>query len=250
LKKQDFKAAFKTLAVGLTEQVAPRSAAQYQSIIRLAEISKQNGMESAFYFKASRPGARDSGYRPEWKWVRQLIFSLRQQGFEIGFHPGYQTFDNFETLMSEKKRFDTLLGYSSYGGRQHYLRFRAPQTWNFWEAAGFSYDSSVGYPDYEGFRCGTCLPYRPFDVDADREIEITEIPLIVMDGTLAEYRRLTFDQGRLKILELAKRACEVGGVFTLLWHNTSLQDLPAQWTEAYSQVVSELSVMQRNALPA
>jgi hypothetical protein len=249
LKKHNFKGALKIIETGLMERVIPRFTPYSQSIVKLAAISKQNGMKSVFYFKASKSGRYDSGYSPEWNWVKEIITSLRNQGFEIGLHPGYQTLDDFEILMQEKKRFDEILGVKSYGGRQHYLRFRVPDTWRFWEEAGFSYDSSMGYHDHEGFRCGTCFPYHPFDLIDDREMNIMEIPLIVMEGSLAEYRGMPAEQGEQKILELARRSYEVGGVFTLLWHNTSLEKMSTSWSEAYYRIVYELSLMQKK-LPA
>jgi len=56
-----------------------------------------------------------------------------------------------------------------------------------------------------------CLPSRPFDVEVDRELAVTEIPLIVMDGTLRQYRGLTPAEGEALILALADRCRRVGG---------------------------------------
>ena len=47
--------------------------------------------------------------------------------------------------------------------RQHYLRWRAPTTWQNWEDAGLDYDSTVGYADHVGFRAGTCYEYPIFN---------------------------------------------------------------------------------------
>ena len=44
-----------------------------------------------------------------------------------------------------------------FGGRMHYLRIKWPTTLYFWEKAKFAYDSSMGYADLPGFRCGTCF---------------------------------------------------------------------------------------------
>jgi hypothetical protein len=245
IKKQSLRKAFKTFNKGITDFVNPKSNPIFQGIIDLSNYVMQFGMFGAFYFKASRLTTYDSGYKPEWTWVKALIYLLRDQGFEIGLHPSYETVDNFQRLLEEKKRFDRILGGKKYGGRQHYLRFKVPDTWLFWEKAGFTYDSSMGYHDYEGFRCGTCFPYRPFDTIGNRQMKIVEIPLIVMDGTLAVYRELSAEQGEKNMLELAKRCCEVGGVYTLLWHNSSLHGNWEPWAEAYKRVVSKLAIMTK-----
>src|SRR5213079_764648 len=88
-------------------------------------------------------------------------------------------------------RLDAVIGGNVVGGRQHYLRFRVPETWREWEAAGLRYDSTMTFAGHEGFRCGTSHAYRPFDLEEDRELMIEELPLVVMDGTLRLYRGLT-----------------------------------------------------------
>jgi hypothetical protein len=244
LKKRNMQSALEVVRAALWEYTRPQEHQDYRGILKLAALSKQNDMESAFYFKASKPGAYDSGYKPEWRWVKDLIRSLHEQGFEIGFHPGYETLNDLPSLRKEKKRLDHVARVETRGGRQHYLRFQVPQTWRYWDEAGMVYDSTMGYSQYAGFRCGTCHPYHPFDLVNDHQLGILEIPLIVMDGTLMVYRSMSIDNGEKKILELAARCHEVGGVFTLLWHNTSLKD--PGWAAMYERVIFKLNAMQKN----
>lgn len=213
----------------------------------LADLSEQHGFTSAFYFMAADRSPLDSGYDPRTKPVQRLIHDLRRRGHEVGFHPGYQTFGNPEQFHIEKQRMDVALGETCYGGRQHYLRFtfRAPDTWRLWEGAGLSYDSTLSYADHEGFRCGTCHPFQSFDIERDRPLDLWEIPLIVMEGTLKQYRNLTPEQGEECILTLAQRCKAVNGIFTLLWHNTSLRDEWVLWGEMYRQVLPRLAALIR-----
>jgi hypothetical protein len=83
-----------------------------------------------------------------------------------------------------------------------------------------------------------------FDVEQNCELDLWEVPLIVMDGTLRNYRDLTPEQGEMCILELARRCKQVEGTFTLLWHNTSLDGEWRPWREMYQRVVKTLARMQ------
>src|SRR6516225_8831091 len=74
--------------------------------------------------------------------------------FEVGVHPGYNTFHSRESLARETQRLKRSLGEDYPGGRQHYLRW-SPQTWLDWEACGLRYDSSIGFASHFGFRAGT-----------------------------------------------------------------------------------------------
>jgi hypothetical protein len=214
-----------------------------RGIYRLADWSEQHGFRGAFYFMTAQSGLHDNGYDFQSPLLQRCITDLRERGHEIGFHPGYHTFNDPQRFVAEKQRMDAVLGQGRYGGRHHYLRFCAPDTWQQWAEAGLVYDSTLSYADHEGFRCGTCHPYQPFDTRQDRQLDLLEIPLIVMDGTLKQYRGLTPEAGKERILLLARRCQQVGGEFTLLWHNNSLLNDWRPWADMYRQVLSELAEM-------
>lgn len=81
------------------------------------------------------------------------------------------------------------------------------------------YDDTLGYADHEGFRCGTCHAYPLYDLEHDRPLEVVERPLLVMDGTLKEYRGLTRPEALERLKALFTRCCAVEGDFVILWHN-------------------------------
>lgn len=226
--------------------VAPQQISHFQGIYTLAQLSKMYGLASAFYFIAAQPGPEtiDNDYDLTSSLMTTCIKDLQRQGFEIGLHPSYYTLCAPEPLALEKSRLDAVLGETAYGGRQHFLRFQAPHTWRHWEQVGLVYDSTMSYADHEGFRCGTCHPFRPFDVLEDRELKLWEWPLVVMDNTLQGYRQLTPIEGQNRILELAQRCRQVGGTFVLLWHNNSLYGDWQSWAKVYPQIVKALAELQ------
>ncbi len=215
-----------------------------QAISELAGLSERYGFTSSFYFMGAGRSDFDSGYDPASPAVRSCIDTLRNRGHEIGFHPGYYTFDKPDRFQQEKAAFDRVMNGERYGGRQHFLRFGTPVTWRCWEEAGMLYDSTMTYADHEGFRCGTCHPFRPFDIERDRELDVLEIPLIIMDGTLRNYRNLSPEQAENVILKLAERCKQVNGTFTLLWHNSALCGDWSPWAQAYRSVLPVLAELQ------
>ncbi len=188
---------------------------------------RRRGLSSAVYWKSPPSTEWDTGYDPRSRLVQKVVADLRTQGVELGVHPGYFTFHEPARLRQEVAVVREAVGAESIGGRQHYLRW-SPRTWRDWEECGLAYDSTVGYPDQVGFRAGTCHPYRPWLLDLNRAARLTEIPLIVMDGTLTECYGTRDDEIRRVAEDLVQRCRLVGGVFTLLWHN-SLYNHPVYW---------------------
>jgi len=219
LKRRNVSATIRDLIASCT----PTEPTELSLVRYLGAISQERGLHSTFYWKSAPSGAFDSGYNPRDPKLQKVIESLRNVGFEMGVHPGYDTFRDRAALASEVEYLRQALKTGSLGGRQHYLRW-SPNTWLDWETCRLLYDSSVGFADALGFRAGTAFPYRPWSLREDRELNLIELPLILMDCAPVKYLKLRHHDGLVKIEDLIKRVARTGGVFTLLWHNTPLLD--------------------------
>src|SRR3981189_560213 len=208
-----------------------------EAICRITELSKGHGLASALYWKNSPKSEWDSGYDLSMKRVHEVVSRMKNEGVELGVHPSYYTFNDPHRLDDEVEHICEVIGESMVGGRQHFLRWH-PRTWHDWEKCGLAYDSTVGFSDHIGFRAGTCVPYRPWSLELDREIDLLEIPLLAMDVTLAYYMDLAPEESVELLLQCAQRCKIVGGVFTLLWHNRSLLD--PNYGQAYQTVLEAL----------
>jgi hypothetical protein len=248
LKRRSPGRAWRAGVDAFAQALASSRTSYYQGIGSLARLSREYGVnDDAFYFMAAEPGPLENDYDPASPLVKRCIEDLVKQGFEIGFHAGYHTLNDPVRLAAEKARLDAVLGETRYGGRQHFIRFQVPNTWRHWEQVGLTYDSTLTFADQEGFRCGTCHAFHPFDVEQNRELNLLERPLIVMDGTLRDYRKLSPEQGQARILELAQRCKQVEGTFTLLWHNSSLDGEWRSWAPVYRRMVKALAEMEGEA---
>ena len=201
-------------------RIEPAYLKQVRDICRL---SIERNLHSALYWKASTPGPFDTGYDVADPRIARVMAWARERGIEMGVHPGYDTFLCPPLLEQEVRQCRKALQNERLGGRQHYLRW-CPQTWLDWERCGLAYDSTVGFADCAGFRAGTCVPYLPWLWNENRRADLLEIPLVVMDVTLLapDYMGLPPDQVHEVVEKLIGRCAAVGGVFTLLWHNTGL----------------------------
>lgn len=200
----------------------------YQEICRFMRWSEQFGMRGSFYLMSSAASPYDDGYDGSRGAFAEIIKEVRNRGHELGWHPGYFSSVERATFAAEFERICQLIGEIPEGGRQHYLRWKAGQSWEAWEDAGLTYDSSLGFADAIGFRCGTARPYPVYSLTRDAPLQLIERPLAIMDCAL-EIECPQPQVARWRVAELLRMVGEVGGEAVLLMHNsfTNLDTLNA-----------------------
>jgi hypothetical protein len=198
----------------LSKQDPPKA-----SIEKLLETERRRGVRATWFFKSGGRDKRDAGYPIGSGYLRSVYERLQAGGHEIGLHPSFQSYLDPAMIARECAALSEATGAGSRSVRQHFLRFRSPDTWNAQVDAGLCIDSTLGFAEREGFRNGSCHPFLAFDHDRGRVLPLWEVPLIVMDGTLQHYRGLSIDASRVRIAELARIVAQRNGVFTTLIHN-------------------------------
>ena len=200
----------------------------------IMDLEEKYGAKSTFFFMAESPGERDYSYKIED--IEHEIGEIINRGWEVGLHGGHTTYLNAKEMREKKERLERITHKPVKGYRNHYLRFKVPDTWVCLKEAGFEYDTTLGYADCAGFRNGMCHPFRPIILNTNHEIDILEIPLTVMDGTLDQtYMRLDGKSKWEFVKMLIDRVAACHGVFTLLWHNTHME---GENLELYEKVLA------------
>ncbi|MDD2197964.1 MAG: polysaccharide deacetylase family protein [Bacteroidales bacterium] len=143
----------------------------------------------------------------------------------IGLHPSYSSFNNFEKLMSEKKRLEESIHSSVEHSRQHFLRMQFPKTNQLLAQAKIKFDYSMGYPDAIGFRASTCTAYNFYDIVDEKALSLKIIPFQVMDRALLQGLKLNPEQAVEQTLAMAKMVKSVKGTFVTVWHNETLSGI-------------------------
>ena len=101
-----------------------------------------------------------------------------------------------------------------------------------WADNGVQEDSTLGFADREGFRCGTCFPFAVYDIVHDRPTDTLERPLIFMD-VAARGRGLSNAEMLDSLNGLFERCLSVGGDMVVLWHNSNTV---RDWTSCFQEV--------------
>ena len=188
----------------------------------LAQEEKRK-LSSIFFFKATEKGHPDATYDVQDPILHEVIRVIMAPDYhQIGLHGSYPSANDLQCLQKEKQNLSKLCDEEVRISRQHYLRtFFAddPNSLDLWRNAGITDDYTLGFAERCGFRCGTCHPYPLYDVRHDKVTDIIEHPLILMDGTLFDYMKLSVEDARALTQRLKHRCLDVEGDFVILWHN-------------------------------
>jgi len=160
------------------------------------------------------------------------MHTIHQRGHEIGLHGSYSTYKNSNQLKVQITLLRKVLEMENIdqqeiGIRQHYLRWSTPETARFIDDAGLTYDTTLGYADYAGFRCGTCFEYPLFDLQKRQQLKLRERPLVLMESSVLDdcYMGLNIESAEKYMLQIKNSTKKVNGNFTLLWHNSYFDGL-------------------------
>ena len=190
---------------------------------KIVNIEKSFGASSTFFFIA----AEDSfSKRYNLSEVVDTIHYLEDEGFEIGLHGGYFTYNSYSRITREKATLEKYTSKEIIGYRNHYLRFEVPRTWYLLRKAGFKYDTTIGYASLPGWKNGFGYPFLPYDFTSSNLIDpILEIPLVIMDTTFLVYLKYDLLKSWQTMREFVDTARRHRAVLTILWHNDKFDEI-------------------------
>lgn len=219
-----------------------------ETLERSVELEARRGAVASYLFTVPPAGGRsryDCSYAPGDRYLfrgarRRLADVTRvlaDEGFDIGLHGSYRAGMTPGALMAERAALERVTGLEVRTTRQHLLQWDVRWTPRLQVDAGLLVDSSLGFNRNVGFRAGTSLPFRHFDVTSARPLELLEIPLVVQDVALLGSWGLNLDfQGALEVVRrLLDSALQVGCALTLVFHPDKL--VHPDWLALYEQTL-------------
>jgi hypothetical protein len=226
-----FAAALRRLAAGAVRRSPERLREGWAFLLDAfarrdpAFLLERMGPSSTCFFLARQDDPHDGypkRYRPA---LPRALERAAADGREIGLHASYAArgreggIAEEAAALAERIPSNTVL---QGGLRHHYLRSDPGRLAAELRAAGLRYDSSIAWASQTGLRAGTPYPYRLWDAER-REPGAWELPLVVMDATLAEdrYIGLGAERGFEAAVAALEPVTEHGGAVAILWHPPS-----------------------------
>ena len=223
VKRRDLRKAFLNLKLKCKSHFLSND--PYNTFDYLMTISEQLGVKSHFFFMGKGETDFDNNYKTTDRFVQSLVKNIKSRGHLIGMHPSYNAFKKNALFQQEKNELENSFDSEIKFGREHYLRFEVPTTWQIWNDNEMEWDSTMGYADKEGFRCGTCYEFPVYNILTQRVLSLKEKPLVVMEGSFMTYQnQLSAEEMTKRIIDLISTVKKYNGDFVFLWHNSSFND--------------------------
>lgn len=206
--------------------------------------NERHGIRSWMNFMTETGGFGSVEYSLEEPWARALLRDVHRRGHHIGFHPSFQTYRDGDQLRLEFERLRDVaaeegIEQDEWGGRQHWLQWENPTTWQLWEDLGLHHDSSLGYDLLPGFRCSVCYPFPVFNLETRQPLKLEEWPLTWMEVAVMDMVGQQPSEGVASAIELSAACKRHDGDLVVLWHNDSLVSRRQQ--AAYVDLLDQLA---------
>lgn len=196
----------------------------YDAARHVIDTERAHGVRSTWFVITGTPTfatvrAGDVTYTPETTRARRVIALAADAHAELGLHGSFETYVTASAFARQRERLRAIVGREVTGVRQHFLRMRPGTSHRAMMEAGFEYDSTLGFPDRNGFRLGIADVTRVWDDSTQQELSIDEVPFVWMDRALSKYRGVEVPSVWIDdALEIAALCREVEGVWNGIWH--------------------------------
>ncbi|MBL7764821.1 MAG: polysaccharide deacetylase family protein [Chitinophagaceae bacterium] len=211
----------------------------FDTFAYLDQLHAQYDYQPIYFFLAGERGTYDKNIAPTHPAMKKLIADTRSK-YDIGVHPSYGSHFSDEQL---KKEID-LIG--SKKSRQHYIKFKLPETYRNLIRHGITQDYSMGYGSINGYRASTSFPYLWFDLERNVVTPLEIHSFSFMDCNALFEENKTPDQAFYTLKEMVKSVEVLGGTMMTVWHNFSLGSDPqwAGWREMYEAFFAHVKSLQ------
>jgi hypothetical protein len=210
----------------------------YDTFGLIKQVHDEFEMSPVFFFSAGAYGKYDKSSTIHNSEYRNLIANL-SEAYKWGIHPSYKSFEDDILLSKEIESLGKITGSHPFRSRQHYLRYRLPETCRILAENGVSEDYTMGWAEMTGFRAGTCTPFNFYDLEREEATVLKIFPFQIMDGTLCDYLKLTPEQAVDHSLKVITKIKSVNGTLITLWHNETFSGIGRwkEWNKVYNEIL-------------
>ncbi len=192
----------------------------YDNYSRIIKFLKKHRIPLKFMFQVSDFSTFDRNINPNRLQFQSLMKSMADYA-EVGLQPGYYATQKIEILKKEKKRLENILKRPVESALNNKYNLMLPEGFKNLAELEFKHDYSLGYPEFYGFRAGTCTPFLFYDLN----LEITT-PLLLhpyaLNNQAARFLKETEVEG--KVWKIMQNVKNVRGTLIAVFSNEDFSE--------------------------
>ncbi len=210
----------------------------------LHKLHKDYGLDPIYFFLvATSRSFYDKNISPYSNAMWQLI-KRHAKKYSIGIHPSWKSNDNVSIIKREKKVLETAAGIPVNNSRQHYIKFKLPETFEKLIESGIENDYSMGYGSINGFRASVASTFFWYDLQNENITTLQLHPFCFMDANSFYEQHMSDAQAYDEIIHYQQVCKKVNGTFITIFHNNFLgtDKQFTGWKEMYTKFISQVPV--------
>jgi len=214
----------------------------FDSFRLLRQLHQQYRCEPIYFVLSALKTTRyDKNIHPRHPAMVRVVKHLAKEG-AVGIHPSYYS-DKGSTMQQETEVLQQIAEVPITISRQHYIRFRVPDTCRQLLRHQLHTDYSMGYGTHLGFRAGTGNPFLWYDIQAEATTTLRIYPFCFMDTTAHYELKLSASQAFDRLADMSRLLEKTGSCLITIFHNFSLGTSKEWkgWREAYEHFMQEKS---------
>lgn len=207
----------------------------------LINIQKQIAHKFIFFFQLGNYSSQTKNIRVNKNAFQDLIKMIGDYS-EVGVLFSKEALNDVDQLKLEKLRLEQIMNKPLNAVRcskhfenlgQHYRDMIRNEAKN---------DYSMGYPDYLGFRAGTCTPFLFYDMEYESVTPLKINPICAQSGVFEHTGDKELDLNKVldQFLEMREAVKRVNGVFVFSFKNDSFRDDQKdnkQWKQFFKELL-------------
>lgn len=216
----------------------------FDSYDYLHQLHKKSGLTPIYFFLvATSVSLYDKNISPYSNAMWQLI-KRHAKKYTIGLHPSWKSNDNISIIKREKKILETAAVVPVKNSRQHYIKFRLPETFENLIESGIDNEYSMGYGSINGFRASVASSFFWYDLKNEKITALQLHPFCFMDANSFYEQKLSATQAYDEIFHYQQICKKVNGTFISIFHNNFLgtDKQFTGWKEMYTKFISQVPV--------
>ncbi|MDR9456386.1 MAG: polysaccharide deacetylase family protein [Salegentibacter sp.] len=183
-------------------------------------LIKQYDLKLMFLFQLSDFTVHDRNINPNRMPLRSVIKYVADYT-KVGLLLGYYSLRNIKTLRKEKLRLEEIVHSPLRAVLNSKYNLSLPEHYNNLTELEIPEDYSMGYPETQGFRAGTCTPFLFYDINTEVTTPLEIHPYVLNSNVLEEE---PIGKMKSEVAKMLQEVKAVEGNFNAVFKNQDFSD--------------------------